>query len=205
MWFYNKIKKKNFNSWEILQYFLFCQIKKLHVGKKKKKRINNLNSMWPSFQWQLVVYYIFWPHFFFLFFSDDFDDLWMNQHEFYECTYLIQAFFDGGSLGQLPHYITSTQLIQTFTKCTVFVIISVHNLTKTMPAVKQEFQLHMSDLTAPWQSTLMVIRLSVCIQSNCPEYRTSQFSSLYACGALKCVSFPTSHCQEAESKMQWLK
>lgn len=47
--------------------------------------------------------------------------------------------FDGGALGQLPRYITSEQLIQTFTECGTNVKVSMHNFRKLMPAVKQEF------------------------------------------------------------------
>lgn len=47
----------------------------------------------------------------------------------------------------------------------------------------------------PWQITLMVIRLSVCIRRNCPEFCTSQFSQLVCMWRFKIVSFPASNCQ----------
>lgn len=90
--------------------------------------------------------------------QDNFDDLWMNQHEFYECTSnlkynLIQALlvFDGGALGQLPHYITFTQLIQTFTKLRMRLCAQ---LDKSVPAVKQEFQAHTCLILHPLDKTL---------------------------------------------------
>lgn len=134
---------------------------------------------------------------------DKFDDLWMNHHVFL-WVYLTNSglAFDGRALGQLPHYITSTQLIQTFTECTAYVEVSVHNFRKLCLLWSRNFR-HTRFWSSPWQIALMVIRLSVCIRSNCPEFCTSQFSELVCTWCFKIVSFPASNCQGAEFNMSW--
>lgn len=137
--------------------------------------------------------------------QDNFDDLWMN-HCVFLWAYLTNSglAFDGRALGQLPRYITSTQLIQAFPEWTGCAVVFCAQLLKCARCEAGISGKHVS-WSPPWQITLMVIRLSVCINSNCPEFCTSQFSQLVCMWRFKIVSYPASKCQGAECKMSWLK
>lgn len=78
----------------------------------------------------------------------------------------------------------------------------LHTSENLCPLWSRNFR-HTRFWSPPWQITLMVTRLSVCILSNCPEFCTSQFCWLVCMWYFQIVSFPPSDCQGRECKMSW--
>lgn len=150
----------------------------------------------------------------------NFDDLWMNQHEFGERAYLIQASalmvgtVSGGGQCWDGYHVTQPlpSSIQTFATFAVYGEVSCVQLERDEPCCEARGGFRACTCliacrhhpTPSSQNALMATRLSVCIHSRRPEFGAQSifFPACISVALWKFAPFPTSQRQEAESKMR---
>lgn len=125
--------------------------------------------------------------------------------------WMIVGFYENNLIQALPFWrMSSVTLDSTHSntyKCAVHVEVSMHTFSKRCLLRSRDFR-HTGLWSPPWQITLMVIRLSVCIHSNGLEFCTSQFPQfvfMWHLFFIQIVSFPASNCQGTKFKRPWVK